>query len=46
VVVGSYTTTAYHTCLYLWARDMEKARGQGLAEGTVAAPGPLGAVLG
>ena len=29
VVVGNYTTTAYHTCLYLWARDVEKARGRG-----------------
>jgi len=45
VVIGNYTTTAYHTCLYLWAMEVEKAQGQGLVEGTVAAPGPLGAVL-
>jgi len=45
VVIGNYTTTAYHTCLYLWARDVEKAQGQGMLEGSVAAPGPLGAVL-
>jgi len=44
-VIGSYTTTAYHTCLYLWAREAEKA----LAAGQpiqVAAPAPLAAVLG
>ncbi|NJN45033.1 MAG: hypothetical protein HC806_10150 [Anaerolineae bacterium] len=46
VVVGSYTTTAYHTCLYLWARDVEKAQSQGLEGGSVSAPKPLGAVLG
>lgn len=44
-VVGTYTVTAYHTCLYLWAREVEKAR---LAEQpvTVSAPAPLAAVLG
>jgi hypothetical protein len=46
VVIGNYTTTAYHTCLYLWARDVEKARASSASgHGTVAAPGPLGAVL-
>jgi hypothetical protein len=39
-VIGSYTSTAYHTRLYLWARDVERAGAQ------VAAPGPLAAVLG
>lgn len=43
VVIGNYTTTAYHTCLYLWAREVEKARG--LSVQNIPAPGPLGAVL-
>ncbi len=25
IVVSSYTITAYHTCLYIWARDVEKS---------------------
>jgi hypothetical protein len=43
-IVGSYTATAYHTCLYLWARDVERAQqsGQPLE---VSAPAPLAAVL-
>lgn len=44
VVIGNYTTTAYHTCLYLWARDVEKAGGMSVQN--IRAPGPLGAVLG
>lgn len=44
-VVASYTATAYHTCLYLWARDVEKARMQGAPANTVLAPAPLAAVL-
>jgi hypothetical protein len=44
-VVTSYTATAYHTCLYLWARDVEKAQASGNT-GQVLAPGPLAAVLG
>jgi hypothetical protein len=43
-LVNSYTTTAYHTCLFLWARDVEKARAQGQAI-AVAAPAPLQAAL-
>ena len=43
-VVTSYTATAYHTCLYLWARDVEKARASG-SSSQVLAPGPLAAVL-
>lgn len=39
-VISSYTATAYHTCLYLWARNVEKA-GQ-----NIPAPAPLAAVLG
>jgi hypothetical protein len=43
-VVTSYTSTAYHTCLYLWARDVEKAQASGnLVQ--VPAPAPLAAVL-
>jgi len=43
-VVSSYTSIAYHTCLYIWARDVEKAQvaGQSIR---VAAPAPLAAVL-
>jgi len=43
-VINSYTTTAYHTCLYLWAREAEKAQiaGQPIR---VAAPAPLAAAL-
>jgi hypothetical protein len=44
-VITSYTATAYHTCLYLWARDVEKARAAG-SEAQVQAPAPLAAVLG
>ena len=44
-VFSSYTTTAYHTCLYIWAREVEKATAQGLAPSQVAAPAPLAAVL-
>lgn len=44
-VVNSYTSIAYHTCLYIWARDVEKAQvaGQPIQ---IAAPAPLAAVLG
>ena len=44
-VISSYTATAYHTCLYLWARDVEKAQAAG-SVAQVAAPAPLAAVLG
>jgi len=43
-VVTSYTATAYHTCLYLWARDVEKAKASG-GQAQVHAPAPLAAVL-
>ncbi|HVM72418.1 MAG TPA: DUF6159 family protein [Anaerolineales bacterium] len=43
-VVTSYTATAYHTCLYLWARDVENARASG-STAQVQAPAPLAAVL-
>jgi len=44
-VVGSYTSTAYHTCLYIWAREVEKAQTAGQPI-QVPAPAPLAAVLG
>jgi len=43
-VIGTYTGIAYHTCLYLWARDVERAQTAGQAI-QVAAPAPLAAVL-
>ncbi len=44
-VINSYTATAYHTCLYIWAREAEKAQEAGQSI-QVAAPAPLAAVLG
>lgn len=44
-VISTYTTTAYHTCLYLWARNVEVAQTAGQPI-QVAAPAPLAAVLG
>jgi hypothetical protein len=41
-IIGSYTSTAYHTCLYLWARNTEQAK-QGVPANI---PAPLAAVLG
>ena len=43
-VISSYTMTAYNTCLFMWARDVEKAQAQGQSM-QVAAPAPLAAVL-
>ncbi len=44
-VITSYTATAYHTCLYLWARDVEKAKLSGGQPAQIQAPAPLAAVL-
>lgn len=44
-VITTYTTTAYHTCLYLWARNVEVAQTAGQPM-QIAAPAPLAAVLG
>ena len=44
-IFGSYTNTAYHTCLYIWAREVEKATAQGFSGAQVQAPAPLAAVL-
>ena len=43
-VIGTYTSTAYHTCLYLWARNVEVAQTEGRPI-QVSAPAPLAAVL-
>ena len=45
VLVGNYTTTAYHTCLYLWARDVENAQESGLSTANISAPAPLASIL-
>ena len=44
-VISSYTSIAYHTCLYIWARDVEKAQVAGQSM-RIPAPAPLAAVLG
>ena len=44
-VISTYTSTAYHTCLYLWARNVETAQKTDQPI-QVAAPAPLAAVLG
>lgn len=44
-VIGTYTSTAYHTCLYLWARNVEIAQ-RAEQPIRIAAPAPLAAVLG
>ncbi len=46
-VISSYTMTAYNTCLFLWARDVEKAQAQQGAgiPVRIPAPAPLAAVL-
>ena len=41
---SSYTSTAYHTCLYIWAREVETATAEGRST-QVAAPAPLAAAL-
>lgn len=43
---NSYVQTAYHTCLFLWARDVEKAMATGHSVQAVHAPAPVAAVLG
>jgi len=45
-VVTSYIGTAYHTSLFIWARDAEKAVQLGQAAVSARAPAPLAAVLG
>ncbi len=43
-IFSSYTNTAYHTCLYIWAREVETANAQGSSI-PVSAPAPLAAAL-
>lgn len=43
-IFSSYTNTAYHTCLYIWARDVETAKAEGSSV-QVRAPAPLAAAL-
>jgi hypothetical protein len=45
-VFTSYVATAYHTSLFLWARNAEKAQTVGQSVQSVQAPAPLAAVLG
>jgi len=45
-VATSYINTAYHTCMFIWAREAEKAQLAGQAVQTVQAPAPVAAVLG
>jgi hypothetical protein len=44
-VLSPYVTTAYHTCLFLWAREVERARTAGRDERSVMAPALVAAVL-
>jgi len=43
-IFSSYTNTAYHTCLYIWAREVETAKAHGSSV-PVRAPAPLAAAL-
>ena len=43
---SSYVTTAYHTCLFIWARATEQVLSTGQSAQAAAIPGPLAAVLG
>jgi hypothetical protein len=43
-IFSSYTNTAYHTCLYIWAREVETAKAHGSSV-PVMAPAPLAAAL-
>ena len=43
-IFSSYTNTAYHTCLYIWAREVETAKAEGSSV-QVMAPAPLAAAL-
>lgn len=44
VALSMYITTAYHTCLFLWARDVEDAKLG--APGTIKPPAPIASALG
>ncbi len=44
IALSAYTSTAYHTCLFLWAREVERSR-QPDQNVTAAPPAPLAAAL-
>ncbi|MCL4561561.1 MAG: hypothetical protein M1281_13230 [Chloroflexi bacterium] len=44
IVLASYNATAYHTCLYLWAREVERSR-QPDHPGAAEPPAPLAAAM-
>ncbi len=44
IALSMYVTTAYHTCLFLWARNVEDTK-SGMP-GTVKPPAPIASVLG
>lgn len=44
VALSMYITTAYHTCLFLWARDVEDAKLG--APGTIRPPAPIANAMG
>jgi hypothetical protein len=46
IAASGYITTAYHTCLFLWARDVERAQSTQRDSRAVPAPAPLAAALG
>lgn len=43
--LSRYVTCAYPTCLFPWARELERARVAGRDERSVMAPGPVAALL-
>lgn len=47
-MASSYINTAYHTCMFLWAREAEKVQAEGkpLTLQSVRMPAPLAAVMG
>jgi hypothetical protein len=47
-MASSYINTAYHTCMFLWAREAEKvqAAGKPLTMQSVPMPAPIAAVMG
>ncbi len=44
--LSSYVMTAYHTCMFLWARGAEQAVANGQNAQAAAVPAPVAAVLG
>jgi hypothetical protein len=44
IALSMYVTTAYHTCLFLWARNVEDAKAG--VSGTIKPPAPIAGALG